>query len=92
MATVRRLRFVRGQIVWMIATIVALSALGTLTFELFFVGSLVGFLVVMELTAPAVATPTWRRRLWWIVALGLLGFVLIIAGRVYVTLAFLPTA
>ncbi|SEV81079.1 hypothetical protein SAMN05216285_0185 [Natrinema salifodinae] len=73
----------------MIVTILALSALDVLSYELFFVSSLVGFLLVTVLTAPAVATPAWRTRVRWFVALGLLGFALVIAGRIYATLAVL---
>jgi hypothetical protein len=86
MATDRRLQFVRWQVAWMLLTILALSAFGMLSYELFFVGSLVGFLVVMELTAPAIATPAWRARLWWFLTLGLLGFAFVIARRISVTL------
>lgn len=88
MATERRLRFVRGQVTWMILTVLALSVLGTLSLELFFVISLIGFLVVTELTAPAIATPAWRTRLRWLVVLGLVGFALVVAGRIYATVPY----
>lgn len=81
MAT-RRLRFVHGQIAWMLAVVVVLSALGALDLELFFVLSLIGFLVVVELTAPFSVTPKWRRRLPWLIAAGLLVFGVIVVRRI----------
>jgi len=82
MTTPRRQRFVVGQVAWMSATIVALALLGSLSIELFFVVSLIGFLIVIELTAPFGVTPRWRARLKWLVALGLLGFGYIVIRRI----------
>ena len=87
MTTRRRQQFVAGQVVWLLATVVALTALRALSLELFFVVSLIGFLVVIELTAPFAVTPTWRRRLRWLVALGLLAFGYVVVRRI---LAILP--
>ena len=66
----------------MLATVVVLAAVGSLSLELFFVLSLIGFLVVVELTAPVAVTPAWRRRLVWIVALGLLVFGYVVVRRI----------
>lgn len=82
MATRRRQRFIYGQTAWMLATLVCLSLLGTLSLELFFVVSLIGFLVVVELTAPFAVTPRWRTRLRWVILLGLLGFGYVVVRRV----------
>lgn len=71
----------------MLGTIVALTLLGALTYELFFVVSLIGFLIVVELTAPFNVTPRWRRRLRWIILLGLVVFGYIVVRRI---LAILP--
>ena len=87
MATRRRQRFVHGQTAWMLATIVGLAALDALSLELFFVVSLVGFLVVVELTAPFSVTPQWRSRLRWIILAGLAVFGYIVVRRI---LAILP--
>jgi len=87
MATRRRQRFVHGQTAWMLATIVGLAALDALSLELFFVVSLIGFLVVVELTAPFSVTPQWRSRLRWIILAGLAVFGYIVVRRV---LAILP--
>ena len=82
MPTRRRMRFVHGQLAWMVATIVVLTLLGSLSYELVFVLSLIGFLIVTELTAPLNITPDWRRRLRWLIAAGLLGFAVIVIRRI----------
>jgi hypothetical protein len=71
----------------MLGTVVVLALLDSLSYELFFVVSLIGFLVVTELTAPFNVTPRWRRRLKWIIALGLLVFGYVVVRRI---LAILP--
>ena len=87
MATRRRRRFVHAQTAWMLAAIVLLALLDSLSLELFFVLSLIGFLVVVELTAPLNVTPRWRARLRWLIAAGLLAFGAIVVRRI---LAILP--
>jgi hypothetical protein len=87
MATPRRMRFIRGQIAWMVAAVLGLVLLGSVSYELFFVLSLIGFLVVTELTAPFNITPTWRARLKWLILAGLLVFLYIVVRRI---LAILP--
>lgn len=82
MTTDRRRRFVHGQAAWMLSSVLVLSLLGALTLELFFVVSLIGFLVVTELTAPLRVTPRWRGRLKWFVALGLVGFAYVVIRRI----------
>lgn len=83
----RRQQFVHGTLAWMLGTILVLVLLDALSYELVFVVSLIGFLVTIELTAPLSITPAWRRRLRWLVALGLLVFGYIVVRRV---LAILP--
>lgn len=87
MATRRRHRFIYAQTAWMLATIIGLALLGSLSLELFFVVSLIGFLVVVELTAPFSVTPKWRSRLRWIILVGLVVFGYVVVRRV---LAILP--
>jgi threonine/homoserine efflux transporter RhtA len=82
MATARRLRFVHGQVAWMLATALVLVLLESLTYELFFVVSLIGFLVIVELTAPFNVTPAWRRRLKWLILVGLAVFGSIVVKRI----------
>lgn len=66
----------------MLTSVLALTLLDALTLELFFVLSLIGFLVVTELTAPFAVTPRWRKRLKWIIALGLVVFSAIVVRRI----------
>lgn len=83
----RRLGFVHAQVGWMLAALVVLAALDALSYELFFVVSLVGFLVALELTAPVAVAPRWRARLRWVVVAGLVAFAAVVVRRV---LAVLP--
>jgi hypothetical protein len=83
----RAQQFVYGQTGWMLATILGLSLLGELSIETFFIGSLFGFLVLTELTAPFDVSPTWRARLKWFVLLGMVAFGYFMVRRV---LDFLP--
>lgn len=82
MQMMRRLRFVHAQLAWMLGVILLLALLGSLTLELFFVVSLIGLLVVVELTASVRLTPRWRKRLRVIIALGLVGFGVIVIRRI----------
>ena len=66
----------------MLAVVVVLAALGAMDLELFFVLSLIGFLVVVELTAPIAVTPRWRRRLPWLIGIGLVVFGVIVVRRI----------
>lgn len=87
MPTRRRNQFIIGNVGWMTASVLALSLLGALSYELVFVVSLIGLLVVTELTAPFAVSPAWRARIKWLIAAGLLGFGYIVVRRI---LAILP--
>ena len=82
MATPRRLRFVHGVVAWFLGAALVLALLDSLEYELFFVVALIGFLVVMELTAPFNVTPRWRARLKWLVLAGLAVFGYVVVRRV----------
>ena len=82
MPTHRRQRFVHAQLAWMIACVLGLALLDALSLELFFVLSLIGFLIVTELTAPLNVSPVWRRRLRWVILAGLIGFAVIVVRRI----------
>jgi hypothetical protein len=66
----------------MLAAALALALFDSLSYELFFVLSLIGFLVVVELTAPFEVTPRWRSRLKWLIGIGLLVFGYIVIRRI----------
>ena len=78
----RSFRFVIAQTAGMLASLILLTLLGAFSLELFFVLSLISLLVVTELTAPFQLTPTWRRRLLWIILIGLGGFGYIVIRRI----------
>lgn len=80
MSISRRMRFVHGQVAWMVAATLGLAVLGSFSFDLFLVVSLLGVLIVAGLTAPVNVTPAWRRRLRVVVVLCLLGFA-VVTGR-----------
>jgi len=82
MTTRRRQRFVIGQVAWMLGAVLVLALLGSLSLELFFVVSLIGLLIVVELTASFSVTPTWRSRLKWLILLGLVGFTYVVVRRI----------
>lgn len=73
-----QLRFVHGQIAWMSAAAILLVFLKSLTYELFFVISLIGFLIMIEFTSPFAVSVRWRKRLRIILVLGLILFAYII--------------
>jgi ABC-type enterochelin transport system permease subunit len=82
MATRRRQQFVYGQTAWMLTALLLLAVLNALSLELFFVVSFIGFLVIVELTAPFQVTPRWRSRLKWLILLGLAVFGAIVVRRI----------
>ena len=83
MTTQRRQRFIHAQVAWMLTVVVVLAAIGSLSLELFFFLSLVGFFLVVELTSPVAVTPPWRRRIRWIIAAGFLVFAYLVARRLF---------
>ena len=87
MTVERRQRFVLFQTGLMLASVVALAALDLLDLELFFVVSLLGLLVLSELSAPVTVEPAWRRRLKLLVTLGLLAFGLVVLRRALAVLS-----
>lgn len=78
----RRVRFIHANVAWLSGALFLLVLLDAFSYELFFVVSLIGFLVVTELTAPFSITPAWRKRLRWIIGLGLLGFTYVVVKRI----------
>lgn len=81
MTTRRRFQIVRRQIALMVAVALTLTTLGTLSYGLFFGVSVLGFLVVAELSTSRIVTVPWRSRLRWLGALGLLVYAVITLFR-----------
>lgn len=87
MTTRRRQQYVVGVFAWALSALLVLVVLESLSYELYFVLTLIGILVVTELTAPFNLTPRWRSRLKWVILLGLVVFAYIVIRRI---LAILP--
>ena len=62
----------------------------SLSLTLFCVVSFVGFLVLMELTAPSYVELRWRARLKWFVLAGLVGFAWIQGTKILNSLSISP--
>lgn len=71
---------------WMLGAALILALLGSLTYEVFFLASLIGFLVIVELTALVHVTPKWRKRLKWFILAGLSAFAYLVVERIPRTL------
>ncbi|AEH38925.1 hypothetical protein [Halopiger xanaduensis] len=87
MPSLRRQRFIYAHFAWLLSVVLLLTVLDSLTYDLLFLFSLIGFLVVTELTAPVSVTPRWRQRLIWPIVLGLIGFTVLVVRRI---VAILP--
>lgn len=65
----------------MVAVILVLSAMGELSYGLFFAVSTLGLLIVAELSIPRTVTLQWCSRLRQFVALGLVGYSIVVIVR-----------
>ncbi|QCS41945.1 hypothetical protein [Natrinema versiforme] len=81
MTTRRRFRIVRWQIAVMGATALSLAVLDSLFYGLFFGVSLLGLVVVTELSMSRLVALPWRSRLRRLAALGLLGYAVVVVLR-----------
>lgn len=78
----RWMRFVYWQMAWMIASVFVLAIFDALSLELFFLLSVLGLVIIADLTEPTVVTPAWRARLRVVLLLGLVGFTIVVVRRV----------
>jgi len=76
------MQFIYGILAWLLSVLFVLVLLNSLSYELFFLLSVLGVLVVTGLTMPVAVTPDWRRRLRWIILAGLVGFGVIVVRRI----------
>lgn len=65
----------------MLGVALLLSLIGMLAYDLFFLGSLLGLLVLVVATEPTTVTPRWRRRLRWLILAGLAAFAVVVLRR-----------
>jgi len=67
---------------WMFVVLALLVLLSSLSPEYFFVLSLIGFLIIVELSGPFTVKPRWRSRVNVAIAFGVVVFALIVLGKV----------
>jgi len=66
---------------WMFVVLTLMALSHAFDITLFFILMLIGFLVLVELMSPYHVSPRWLRRLSWVVAAGVIVFMLIVAKR-----------
>ncbi len=66
---------------WMFVVLTLMTLTQAFDITLFFILILIGFLVLVELMSPYHVSPRWLRRLSWVVAAGVIVFMLIVAKR-----------
>jgi hypothetical protein len=88
MAAYRRSRVVGYSVIWCSGIATGLALVDRFTIDLFYIVCFIGFVAVVEMTEPQYIDPPWRSKLDWIVAVGLVGFLLIV---IRTALALLPT-
>lgn len=81
MATPNRMWFIYTQLVWMVVVVLLLWVTDTVSSERFFGLALVGYLLLLQLTQPSSVDPPWRTRLRAVAAIGVLGFGVLVGGR-----------
>ena len=81
-----RLRFVIAVVLGLPTIFVLFLALGSLTLELFFIISFITFIAVVEMTAPDIVSVPWRRKLNWVIIVGLMISSLLLGHRIMTVL------
>jgi len=76
------LRAVGGHLAVMLAVIPILVGFGVFSLPLFYVISLIGFLIIYELLTPVTVQPWWKRRLTVVAVFWLAGFGLLAGWQV----------
>lgn len=79
--TATQRRVVRLTTGWLLASAAALALAGFLRFDLWAVLSVLGFLVIVQWTAPLSTLPAWRRRLRIPILLAFVVFFVAVASR-----------
>lgn len=86
MATQRRMTVVRLQVGWMVATVLGLVVIGAFSADLFVLLSVIGLVIVTEVTTPITVSPAWQSRLRWLLGVSLVVFVTLAGWRLWVIL------
>lgn len=77
----RQQRFIYALSAWMFIVLILMSLTRSYDLTLFFILMLMGFLVLVEITSPYHISPKWVRRLSWVVAVGVIVFMVIVAKK-----------
>jgi hypothetical protein len=64
-------------------TLAVLMLFNVLSFELYFMLCLLGFMAIVHLNGPFVFRPAWRSRANVVIFVGIVVFVLIVMGKVF---------
>ena len=78
---VRRDRFVAAHLAVTMATLFVFVVLERFSYELFFIVSFFGFLILAVVTMPYRVMAPWQRRIRWVVLSGFVVFAYIVVNR-----------
>lgn len=80
-------RVIWGQSVWMLLALIFVLVIDRSSLEFFFIISLIGFLLLVDISSPVFVRPTWRKRLLRIAVLGILIVSVMITIRIATIIA-----
>lgn len=75
-------RLVISLSVWIIVVLTVLVLLQSLSYEFFFILSLIGFLIIIELSGPFRIKPKWSSRVNIVLAIGVIIFAMMLFNSV----------
>jgi hypothetical protein len=67
---------------WMLAMLMLITLFNSVGYEIYFVLSLIGLLVIAELVGPGTVKPRWRTRVNLVIALGMIIFSILMVQKV----------
>jgi hypothetical protein len=67
--------------VWMMAVLAVLVLLNNVNLEYFFTLSIIGFLIIVELSSPFTVRPPWKSRINIVIAIDVMAFTVIILSN-----------
>jgi hypothetical protein len=70
-----------GQALWMVVTAALLVAIRMLSFELFYIISFIGLLIMSQLFSPRSSSPRWWLRLRIVIAIGFVVFAYLLTNQ-----------
>jgi phosphatidylserine synthase len=67
---------------WAVFVMAILLVFNALSFELYFILCLIGFLVITQMSGPRISRPQWRSRVNLVIIVGVVVFIIIVTGKV----------